>query len=95
MRNLPRPLAATLLSLAAATAQAFDAASLSPQIDPCSDFYGHVNNRWTAATELPSDRGRIGTFDELRKLNAERLAQLMVEASADPARQPTPGRRLV
>lgn len=81
--------------LAAGAAAAFDPRSLSPQIDPCSDFYGHVNARWEAATPLPADRGRIGSFDELRRLNAERLAALMVEAAADPARQPTPGRRLV
>ena len=98
---MPKPsfLAAAALCLlsgaAAATVSTFDPRSLSPEIDPCSDFYGHVNARWLAATELPADRGRIGSFDQLRALNAQRLSVALAEGSAAPDRLPTPGQRLV
>jgi putative endopeptidase len=87
-------LAACALALCGA-AQAFDPRSLSPEIDPCSDFYGHVNARWMAATVLPADRGRIGSFDELRVLSAQRLERALAEAAAAPERPATPGVRLV
>jgi len=92
------PSSRTLLVCAVAfsgTAFAFDPRSLSPEIDPCSDFYGHVNARWIAATPLPADRGRIGSFDELRQLNAQRLEAALADAAGAPERQATPGLRLV
>ncbi len=81
-------LAAALLAAGASLAHADDA-------DPCVDFYGFVNQKWLAATELPPDRARIGSFDALRIGAARLLEGALNEAARDPAAEPTPGRRLV
>lgn len=57
----------------------------------CTDFYGHVNADWLAATELPPDRARIGSFDELRVANDRLLLRALDRLVAEPARQDTPG----
>ena len=35
--------------------------------DPKADFFQFVNGKWLAENEIPSDRTRWGSFDELRK----------------------------
>lgn len=57
----------------------------------CTDFYGHVNADWLAATELPPDRARIGSFDALRVVNDRLLLRALDRLVAEPARQDTPG----
>lgn len=57
----------------------------------CVDFYGHVNADWLARTELPADRARIGSFDELRVANDRLLTRALDRLLAEPARADTPG----
>jgi predicted metalloendopeptidase len=61
---------------------------------PCDDFYGHVNGAWIAATELPPDRARIGSFDGLRQRNQTALQEALRAALADRRLLDTPGKRL-
>ena len=35
-------------------------------VRPQDDLFGHVNGGWVKANEIPSDRGRYGTLDQLR-----------------------------
>ena len=45
---------------------------------PNEDFYNYVNGGWEESTEIPSDRTRWGSFDELgKKTDAEVMAVLM------------------
>ena len=57
----------------------------------CTDFNAHVNGAWEAATELPADRARVGSFDELRINNDRVLKDALAELAAEPARQASPG----
>jgi len=36
-------------------------------VKPQDDFYNFVNGNWMKTTEIPSDRSRWGSFDELRE----------------------------
>jgi predicted metalloendopeptidase len=61
----------------------------------CTDFYGYVNHDWLQKTVLPPDRARIGSFDELRVANDRVLERAMARLLAEPARQDTPGLKLL
>jgi predicted metalloendopeptidase len=61
----------------------------------CTDFYEHVNADWLASTVLPPDRARIGSFDELRIANDRLLERVLTRLVAEPARQDTPGLKLL
>jgi predicted metalloendopeptidase len=61
---------------------------------PCDDFYGYVNGAWEAATPLPPDQSRIGSFDDLRKSNQRLLQDALDAALADRALLDTPGKQL-
>jgi predicted metalloendopeptidase len=61
---------------------------------PCDDFYDYVNGSWLAATPLPDDRARIGSFDTLRLRNQAVLVSALTDALADRRQLDTPGKRL-
>jgi putative endopeptidase len=44
---------------------------------PADDLFAHVNGRWLAETEIPSDRARWGSFDELRERALEALRAIL------------------
>lgn len=82
---------AALLGLGATACARPDVAALDRSVEPCQDFYRHVNNAWTARTAVPEDRGRIGSFDELRIANSQLLETALRELAADPAQARSPG----
>ena len=101
MPQLSRLVAALLLAaLPFATEQAAQAAQAAPaskidNVDACTDFDDYANGPWLAATELPPDRARIGSFDALRAANDRVLEKGLAELAASPARQTTPGLKLL
>jgi putative endopeptidase len=89
MHQLSRLASALLLAAPLiATAQATEATA-------CTDFDAYANGKWVAATELPPDRARIGSFDGLRVANDRVLEAGLVELAAKPALQTTPGLKLL
>lgn len=40
---------------------------MDPSVKPGTDFFRFVNGTWLDQNEIPKDRGRWGSFDELRK----------------------------
>ncbi|MGC5628770.1 M13 family metallopeptidase [Georgenia sp. Z1344] len=48
-------------------------------VRPQDDLFRHVNGRWIAETEIPSDRARIGGFVDLRDRSEERVRALIEE----------------
>ena len=81
-------LATTLLAAPLFTAQA-------AEVSACTDFDTHANAQWLAATELPPDRSRIGSFDALRVANDRLLEAGLAELVRDPAEQTSPGLKLL
>ena len=71
--NWIRAFAGMTLALALPVHAALDTREIDKAIDPCSDFYGHVNARWLAATAIPQDRSAWGTFAMVQKNNEEVL----------------------
>ncbi|MDR2281770.1 MAG: M13 family metallopeptidase [Sphingobacterium sp.] len=59
--------------LASATAtfaqqhQAIDLSLMDKNVRPQDDFYNYVNGNWMKSVEIPSDKARWGSFDELRE----------------------------
>jgi endothelin-converting enzyme/putative endopeptidase len=93
--SLKKPLLFVLPALfALTTSQAqSDQAAKEPGINtnymdkatkPNNDFFRYVNGTWLDNTEIPSDRTRWGSFDELRqRTDADALA-ILKEAANDP-----------
>ena len=40
---------------------------MDKSVKPNDDFFRFVNGKWLLKTEIPNDRSRWGSFDELRK----------------------------
>ena len=75
-------------------APVLDLAGLSTEIAACTDFDGYVNGKWRAATAIPADKARIGSFDGLRDESRRIVQDTLVEAARQPERLDTPGKRL-
>lgn len=61
---------------------------MDKSVSPNDDFFQFVNGTWVKQTEIPSDRTRWGSFDELRQnTDADALA-ILKEAQADKKLDP-------
>ena len=61
----------------------------------CQDFNAYVNGAWEAATDLPPDRARVGSFDTLARANDKLLETALAQLLAEPGLQSTPGLKLL
>ena len=59
-----------------------DLDNMDPNVRPQDDFFRFVNGRWMERTEIPSDRARYGSFDQLSE-QAERDLRVLVEEVSD------------
>ena len=84
------PLHAALAAAALAAAVPAVLAQDGPA-QACQDFDAYINAAWAKTAELPPDRTRTGSFDELRVGNDRLLDVAVAELIAEPARQTTPG----
>ncbi len=50
-------------------------------VSPAEDFYQFVNGVWMKETEVPEDRGRWGSFDELRKVTSTNTKKALEDAA--------------
>src|SRR5476649_573268 len=41
-------------------------------VRPQDDFFRHVSGKWLDTVQIPADRGRYGSFDQLRELSETR-----------------------
>lgn len=53
-------------------------------IKPADDFFKFVNGTWLKNTEIPADKTRWGSFDELRQRTDKDALVILAEASKDP-----------
>ncbi|NRQ41731.1 M13 family metallopeptidase [Rheinheimera sp. YQF-2] len=56
-------------------------ANMDTSVAPQQDFFRHVNGKWLDSTEIPADKARWGSFDELRE-NAEKQVLAIVQQLA-------------
>ncbi|WP_147677330.1 M13 family metallopeptidase [Algibacter pacificus] len=57
---------------------------MDTKVKPNSDFFRYVNGKWLDHNEIPSDKTRWGSFDELReKTNQDALSILKAAVSTD------------
>lgn len=64
-----------------AVVQAIDLSNMDSTINPADDFFMFVNGKWVEKTEIPSDQGRWGSFNELREVNNEIVLKVLEEAA--------------
>ena len=56
-------------------------ANMDSSVAPQQDFFRYVNGKWLDNTEIPADKARWGSFDELRE-NAEKQVLAIVQQLA-------------
>ncbi|MBU1310308.1 MAG: M13 family metallopeptidase [Gammaproteobacteria bacterium] len=56
-------------------------ANMDSSVAPQQDFFRYVNGNWLDSTEIPADKARWGSFDELRE-NAEKQVLAIVQQLA-------------
>ncbi|WP_237055414.1 M13 family metallopeptidase [Microbulbifer sediminum] len=57
-----------------------DLDAMNTRVRPQDDFFAYVNGGWMEKTEIPADKSRWGTFDQLAELSTERVKALIEEA---------------
>ena len=67
---------------AVALGSGIDQSGFDTGMRPQDDFFGHVNGKWVAETEMPADKARWGTFDALREQAQKDVHALVEEVSA-------------
>ncbi|TWE07335.1 M13 family metallopeptidase [Rudaeicoccus suwonensis] len=63
-------------------------------VRPQDDLFGFVNGTWVKNTEMPSDRGRFGSFDKLRESAEAAVHELIEQAAATSAPEGSPKRQV-
>lgn len=53
---------------------------MDTSVHPGDDFFRYVNGGWLDAYEIPADRSRWGSFDELNKSTSNRVLEVLQEA---------------
>lgn len=61
---------------------------MDKSVRPADDFFRYVNGKWLDNTEIPSDRTRWGSFDELRKKTDEDVMFILKKALVDRTIEP-------
>ncbi len=61
---------------------------MDKSVDPADDFFRYVNGKWIDNTEIPSDRTRWGSFDELRKNTDDDVMEIVKKALTDTSIAP-------
>lgn len=61
---------------------------MDKSVKPSDDFFNFVNGTWVKQTEIPSDRTRWGSFDELRQNTDKDALAILKEAQADKKLDP-------
>ncbi|TRW49683.1 M13 family metallopeptidase [Aliidiomarina halalkaliphila] len=56
--------------------------NMDTSVRPQDNFFRYVNGGWLANTEIPSDRARWGSFDELREAAEEHVQAIVQEFAA-------------
>lgn len=61
---------------------------MDKSVSPKNDFFKYVNGTWLKNTEIPADKTRWGSFDELRQNTDKDALAILKEASNNPKYAP-------
>lgn len=61
-----------------------DLSLMDTEVRPQDDFYNYVNGTWMKNTEIPDDKTRWGSFNELRENTDADVLNILKEAANDP-----------
>ncbi len=90
-------LAGVMLATGIASAQenpAINQAHMDKTVRPQDDFYQFVNGNWMKTVEIPSDRARWGSFDELREMTDASTLKLLQNALEKDFEKGTDGQKI-
>ncbi|WP_372628102.1 M13 family metallopeptidase [Arsukibacterium sp.] len=62
-------------------------ANMDSSVAPQQDFFRYVNGNWLTSTDIPADKARWGSFDELRE-NAEKQVLAIIQELAASSHEP-------
>ena len=54
-------------------------------VRPQDDFFKFMSGKWLATAEIPADRARFGSFDQLRDLSEQRSRDIITTLASDKA----------
>jgi putative endopeptidase len=57
---------------------------MDKSVKPSDDFFKYVNGTWLKNTEIPADKTRWGSFDELRQRTDKDALSILADATKDP-----------
>ncbi|MEP2024225.1 MAG: M13-type metalloendopeptidase [Reichenbachiella sp.] len=56
-------------------------AMMDTTVSPADDFFKYVNGNWLKNAQIPSDRGRWNSFDEVRDVNSQTVLDVLEKAA--------------
>ncbi|MDP4537927.1 M13 family metallopeptidase [Alkalimonas collagenimarina] len=68
--------------------------NLDRTVEPQQNFFRFVNGQWLERTEIPADRARWGSFDELREAAEQQVLTIIQELAATPQEQDSEGQKI-
>jgi len=78
----------------AQTHQAIDLSHMDNSVRPQDDFYNFVNGNWMKTVEIPSDRARWGSFDELREHTDQAVMKILQESLTQQFEKGSDGQKI-
>jgi len=69
--------------------------NVDPAIRPQDDFYGYVNGKWLADTQIPQDKSEASSFSRLDDIEQEQLRALVEAAARDAPTSADANRRKI
>lgn len=75
--------ATTTTTAAAARSSGIDLQWIDTSVRPQDDFFKFMSGKWLANAEIPADRARFGSFDQLRDLSEQRSYDIIKALAAD------------
>lgn len=57
-----------------------DVSLMDTEVSPKDDFFNYVNGSWLKTNDIPADRTRWGSFDELRKMTDQDVLAILEKA---------------
>lgn len=68
--------------------------NLDRSVAPQQNFFRFVNGQWLERTEIPADRARWGSFDELREAAEQQVLTIIQELAATPQEANSEGQKI-